>query len=118
MAASRTREPPSKLRAAFFPTPVQDRACFGTSTRARQAQMFRRKFEDVDTWMRMRRLPKFTQKKVCSSITVALTQKMIRQFATTSSSIADAAEEYVTIRAYRSAEHTLQLASIPVRLLY
>ena len=80
--------------------------------------MFRRKFEDVDTWMRMRRLPKFTQKKVCSSITVALTQKMIRQFATTSSSIADAAEEYVTIRAYRSAEHTLQLASIPVRLLY
>ncbi len=34
------------------------------STRARQAQMFRRKFEDVETWMRMRRLPKFTQKKI------------------------------------------------------
>ena len=34
------------------------------STRARQAQMFRRKFEDVEAWMRMRRLPKFTQKKI------------------------------------------------------
>ncbi|DBA70723.1 TPA: hypothetical protein ACH3X2_012094 [Trebouxia sp. C0005] len=34
------------------------------STRARQAQMFRRKFEDVETWMRMRRLPKYTQKKI------------------------------------------------------
>lgn len=34
------------------------------STRARQAQMFRRKFEDVEAWMRMRRLPKYTQKKI------------------------------------------------------
>lgn len=34
------------------------------STRARQAQMFRRKFEDVEAWMRMRRLPKHTQKKI------------------------------------------------------
>lgn len=34
------------------------------STRARQAQMFRRKFEDVEAWMRMRRLPKCTQKKI------------------------------------------------------
>ncbi|KAL3152951.1 hypothetical protein ABBQ38_011980 [Trebouxia sp. C0009 RCD-2024] len=34
------------------------------STRARQAQMFRRKFEDVETWMRMRRLPRGTQKKI------------------------------------------------------
>lgn len=34
------------------------------STRARQAQMFRRKFEDVEAWMRMRRLPKHTQKRI------------------------------------------------------
>ncbi len=35
----------------------------------------------------------------------------------TFSSIADAAEEPITV-AYHSAEHTLQLASTPVRLLY
>lgn len=47
------------------------------STRARQAQMFRRKFEDVETWMHMRRLPRYTQKKIRYRSTVELTNHTV-----------------------------------------